>query len=134
MLDEAHPLHALFEGRNPPALMLLSKDGKQQVAFLGTAQQKVAWTPIARLLATAYEKDPTSAVKAIEKLLCKFDKIDGDANELNLQLVRARKKQDEAKAAVIQQKLVDNEAERKQALAEEAALREIVLRGEAIGG
>jgi len=130
VLDENHPLHPLFADRNPPALVMLSPDGKKQVSFLGTTQQKVAWTPIASMLATAYKKDPTGAVKDLEQLLCKFDKIDGEQTELNAQLERATKKQDNRKITAIKQKLAAVEVERKQAFAEEEDLRKLVLRSE----
>ncbi len=134
VLDEGHPLHALFAGSSPAALVLMSADGKKQVPFLGTTQQRVSWPPIAKMLADAYEKDGTVAVKGLEKLLCTFDRIDGEQNELDAQLARATKKRDGSKIAAIQQKLASLDVERQQVLAEEKALRELVLRAQPTGG
>lgn len=129
VLDENHPLSPLFSGSNPPALVLMSPDGKKRVAFLGTVQQRVAWTPIANMLATAYEKDPTAAVKGLEKLLCTFDKIDSEQSELKTQLERATKRRDQGKIAAVQQRIAAADARFKEALAEEEKLRALVLRG-----
>jgi len=134
VLDEQHPLHQLFAGRNPSALVMLSPDGKKQLSFLGTTQQLVKWTPIASLLEASYKKDPTTAVKGLEKLLCTFDMIDGKQTELNAQLERAQKKPDENKIAAIKQKLADGGQALEQAFAEEEELRKLVLRSESTGG
>jgi hypothetical protein len=131
VLAEHHPLNPLFAGKNPAAIVLLSPDGKKQVSFLGTVQQRVTWTAIAGVLASAYEKDATNAVKELEKLLCTYDKIDGEVNELNAQIARAEKRQDQKKVAAVQNKLKAVEEQRQKAIAQEEELRKLVLRGAA---
>ena len=121
-------LYELFADRNPPALVLLSPDGNKRVSFLGTASQRVKWGPIADVLGTAYEKNPTTAVKALEKLLCDFDAIDGKQNELDAQMKRAVENKDERKIAAVKEKLAEVEQERQAAFATEAKLRDIGLR------
>lgn len=129
VLDEADLLHPLFAGRNPPALVMLTPDGEKRVSFLGTTRRKVKWAPISGILAASYEKNPTRAVKGLEKLLCRFDALDGKDNELSAQLARAEKKQSKGKIAAITRKKAAVEKERQAAFAEEKELRELELRG-----
>jgi len=128
VLGEHHPLHELFDGRNPPALVLVTPDAKKRVAFLGTSSQKVKWTPIASVLKASYKKNATTAVKGLEKLLCEFDRLDGKKNELNAQLARAEKKRNKGKVASIRKKLAAEAKDRSKALEAEAKLRDISLR------
>lgn len=128
VLDKNALLHTLFKGKNPPALVMLSSDGSKRVSFLGTTAQKVKWAPIAGVLKSSYKKNPTTAVKGLEKLLCAFDALDGKHNELKAQLARAEKKRNKSKIAAIQKKIADAEKDRAAVYAEEEKLRELVLR------
>lgn len=128
VLHADHPLHQLFEGKNPAALVMVSPDLSKQVSFLGTARQKVKWAPIARVLRAAYKKDATAAVKGLESLLCKFDALDSRQNELNSQLARAEKAENASKIAAIQEKQAETAKEFEIAFAEETKLRELVLK------
>lgn len=128
VLHKSHPLNSLFAGRRPAALVLLSSDLKKRVSFLGSTQQKVKWTPIASVLKASYKKNPTRAVKALEKLLCTFDTLDGKRKELGAQLARAEKKKNKHKIASIQKKMAAAKKDRTKVFAEEEKLRELVLR------
>lgn len=128
VLQKSHPLHSYFKGRNPAALVLLSADAKKEVSFLGTTGQKVKWAPIASVLKASYKKNPTSAVKSLEKLLCTFDSLDGKKRELNAQLARAKKKNNKSKMASIEKKMEAEKKDRAKVFEQEAKLRELVLR------
>lgn len=128
VLQTNHPLNSLFVGRRPAALVLLSADTKKRVSFLGTKQQRVKWTPIASVLKASYKKNPTNAVKALHKLLYKFDALDSKKRELASQLARAEKKNNKYKAASVQKKMLLAKKDRTEVLAEEEKLRKLVLR------
>lgn len=128
VLGQHHPLQRLFDGRNPPALVMVTADAKKRVAFLGTSSQKVKWTPIASVLKASYQKNATAAVKGLEKLLCEFDRLDGKKNELNAQLARAEQKSNKSKVTSLRKKLAAAAEDRSRALELEAKLRDITLR------
>ncbi len=126
-IEEAERLATLLE-HSPAALVLLSADTKKRVSFLGTKQQRVKWTPIASVLKASYKKNPTNAVKALHKLLYKFDALDSKKGELASQLARAEKKNNKYKAARVQKKMLLAKKDRTEVLAEEEKLRKLVLR------
>ncbi len=131
VLNEGHAYHALFRGKHPARLVLASRDGKKIVPFLGTAQKRVNWSGIAGVLRKDYKKDPTSAVKAIERLLLKFDALDNRRTELQAQLARAAKSNQRDRIKSIQKKIVANENDRTEVFAEKTRLEDLGLRSAA---
>ena len=131
VLQEGHAYHALFRGKNPARLLLASCDGKKIVPFLGTVQQKVNWPAIAGVLKKGYKKDPTTAVKKIERLLSKFDALDDKRKELRAQLARAGKKNQRSRIKILEAKLAANEKDRTQVFADKTKLEDLGLRGDA---
>jgi hypothetical protein len=128
VLEKTHPYHSLFDGRNPGRLVLASRDGSKVVDFLGTGQQRVSWSSIASVLRKDYKKDPTSAVKGMERLLSKFDALDNQRKELNAQLERYTKKNQQDKMKAYEKKIAANEKERTALLEQKAKLEDLALR------
>ncbi len=130
VLEKSHPYHSLYAGQNPARLLLVSSDGSKLVRFLGTAQQKVTWAGIVSVLKKDYRKDPTAAVKAIERLLSKFDALDDKQKELQAQLARAAKKNQKDKLAVYKKKIAAVDKERTKVFQQKAKLEKLGLRSE----
>lgn len=128
VLNEGHAYHALFRGKHPARLVLASRDGKRVVPFLGTAQKKVNWSGIAGVLKKDYKKDPTSAVKAIERLLFKFDALDNRRKELQAQLARAAKSNQRDRIKSIEKQIATNEKDRTGVFAKKTKLEDLGLR------
>jgi hypothetical protein len=130
VLEKSHPYHSLYAGRNPARLLLVSSDGSKLVRFLGTAQERVTWAGIVSVLKKDYRKDPTAAVKAIERLLSKFDALDDKQKELQAQLARAAKKNQKDKLALYKKKIAAVDKERTKVFQQKAKLEKLGLRSE----
>jgi hypothetical protein len=130
VLEKGHPYHSLYAGRNPARLLLVSSDGSKLVRFLGTAQERVTWAGIVSVLKKDYRKDPTAAVKAIERLLSKFDALDDKQKELQAQLARAAKKNQKDKLALYKKKIAAVDKERTKVFQQKAKLEKLGLRSE----
>ncbi len=130
VLDVDHPSHSVFSGRHPGRLVLASADGRKVVKFLGTAKDRVSWAGIASILKPAYRKDPTAAVKGIERLLSKFDALDSKRKELQAQLARYAKKQQADKIKSFKKKLAKNEKQRTKLFEQKKKLENLQLRPE----
>lgn len=126
--NEGHPYHALVKGKNPARLVLVSRDGSKLTRLLGTAEHKVSWEKIRSVLRKDYKKDPTNAVKAIERLLSKFDALDNKRKELRSLRDRAAKSNRKDRIKLVEKKLAANEKERQTLLAKKAKLAELGLR------
>lgn len=128
VMEKDHPYHGLFAGKSPPRIILATPDGKKVVHFLGNASQRVNWPDIAGVLKTAYEKDPTTAIRSLERLLNTFDVLDAKIMNLGDQIAMASEKNNTSSLELLKAKLEKLEVERKKVLAEEKELRELVLR------
>lgn len=127
-LERGHPYYGLFSEDNPPQLLLLSRDGKRSEDFLGTATDTVKWDRIARVLRHDYRSNPTKAVKAIERLLSKFDALDDRRKELNRQMEVAAADQDSRKIEKLKVDLKEIEADFNELFAEKKKLEDLGLR------
>lgn len=128
VLDKDSPYYPLFEGNNPPRLVLVSRKAERYVPFLGTTSQGVNWADIASVLKVDYKKDATRAVKGIERLLSKFDAVDNRIKELNAQLERATEAQAASKIKKLQAKLAEEDKERQKLFDEKKELEDLGLR------
>ncbi len=128
VLGADHPYHALFAGRHPAQLVLASRNGAKLVNFLGSTQQKVKWSGIVSVLRKSYRKDPTAAVKGIERLLSRFDALDSERKELRSQLERYSEKKQADKMKHFEKKLGENQTDREALLAKKAKFEDLGLR------
>ena len=96
VMEKGHPYRCLYEGRNPPRLILATADGKKVARFLGTAGQRVNWPAIAAVLKAAYEKNPTKAIRDRERLITTFDVLDAKISNLGDQIAIASERNNSA--------------------------------------
>ena len=134
-------------------MMIFDTSRRQSQKFLGSrtywptasrlpttskSNHRVNWPGIVSVLKKDYAKDPTAAVKAIERLLNKFDALDDRRKELNSQIERCTEKKDAKKIKSLQAKLAKQERAREDIIDQEKRLRELVLRAkkkaEKVGG
>ena len=106
---------------------MASPDGKKIVRFLGTDTQRVNWSDIVSVLKTTYEKDPTKAIRGLERLLNTFDVQDSRFGDLGTQIAIASEKNQTTKVEALKAKLKKLEAARAKTLAKERALRDLGL-------
>lgn len=128
VLESSNAYHSLFSGKTPARLLLASRDGSKLVTFLGTDKARVSWRGISSVLKKSYRKDPTAAVKAIERLLSRFDALDSQRTELNAQLARYTKKQQPDKMKAFKKKLAKNSKDRTLLFAQKKKLEDLGLR------
>jgi len=128
VMAKDHPYHCLFSGRSAPRIILATADGQKVVHFLGNARQRVNWADIAAVLKTSYEKNPTTAIRSLERLLHTFDVLDAKISGLGDQIASASEKNKTTSLTMLKAKLEKLEEERGQALAEEKVLKDLVLR------
>ncbi len=128
VMEKDHPYHCLFKGKSAPRIILATPDGEKVVRFLGNARQRVNWRDIAAILKASYEKDPTTAIRSLERLLNTFDVIDAKISNLGDQIAIASEKNNTTSLVTLKAKLEKLEVERSKALAEEKVLKDLVLR------
>ena len=128
VLEKDHPYHVLFQGKRPPRMLLASPDGKKMVPFLGTQKQRVNWLDIVSVLKTTYAKDPTQAIRGLERLLNTFDVQDSKFSNLGTQIAIAAEKNQTTKVEALKAKLKKLEAERAKSLEQEKAFRNLGLK------
>lgn len=118
----------LFAGRKPAHMVLATWDGKTRINLLGSVSQKVSWPKVSSVLKKAYKKDPTRAVKTLEKLLNTFDALDKRESELSAQLTRCEEKKKAGQIKKVKKQLEKLAKERETALATEKKASELQLR------
>lgn len=130
VLEKGHPYQCLYSGKNPPRIILASADGKKVVRFLGNARQRVNWADIATVLKNSYEKDPTKAIRGLERLMNTFDVLDAKVANLGDQIALASEKNNTATLKMLKAKLAKAETERQKALVDERQLKDLGLKKE----
>ncbi len=128
VMEKDHPYHCLCKGKSAPRIIRATPDGEKVVRVLGNARQRVNWPDIAAMLKTSYEKDPTRTIRSLERLLNTFDVIDAKISDLGDQIAVAAEKNKTTTLATLKARLEKLEVEHSQALAEEQALKDLVLR------
>ncbi len=127
VIEEAHPYHALFAGKNPPRMILSTWDGKRQYRFLGTSKQKIKWDKIVKVPKVEYKRDPKKAVKELYSVLSKYDYIDSKEKELRSQMERAKDKGKKSRLKNLDAKWQALQEQRAETGKREQKLRELIL-------
>jgi len=127
VVEESHPYHALFAGKDAPRLVLATWDGGKVQEFLGDRKDKISWNAISKVLDAEYKRNPDRAMKELGKLLSKYDAIDARQKELEAQLERAKEKGRSDKESSIQKKIEELAKEKEEAFALEAKVRDLGL-------
>jgi len=86
VLEKNHTYHNLFGGKNPPHLFLCMADGSNMIPLDGQQGQSSLWKDMVRVLGKAYAKDPNKAVKAIFRLMARYDYLYSRENGLREQI------------------------------------------------
>ncbi len=131
--EATHPFHNVFEGYGFeggwPHFFLLAHPGAAPVTFTGQQTQSQLWKGMQEVLAQRYVKDAQKAVKEWLSVLDTFDTIDTRRRQLQDQLgaVRANEGPESDKAKKLNESLARLDADRAQALAREAKVRDLGL-------
>lgn len=132
VLQDTHPFHKLFDGDDPPHLVLVSADGETKMPFDGRQAQSELWKDMFAMLKADYAKQPEPVVKSLLRLLDRFDYLDSKEEELKAQLddaiVAAGPTSSRAKRLI--QKLNELQKDKKATLAEEEKLAELDLKAD----
>lgn len=87
VVEEDHPFNALFPTNEAEHLFLSMPDGSEKIPLESEGSRTELWGSMSRILATAYEKDPSSTYLALIK---HFDKLDVlEAKVLDLEARRS---------------------------------------------
>ena len=78
VLEEDHPFHNLFAGKDPGHLFVSDANGAHRLDLTGEQSRTELWGVMSKLLAARYEKKPgyEKSLKSLLKLLDQFDTID----------------------------------------------------------
>ena len=128
VLDARHPYHALFAGKKPARIVLASANGKKRVQALGTIKDRLDWRDIVTVLKQDYRKDPTKAVKGLQRLLNDYDTIDAQRDSLQKQLSQAEAKNKKRQVTRIAAKIKSLDDKLAKLQAREAKIRELQRR------
>jgi len=126
--DPRHPFHALFEGTNPPHIIMTSWSGSKLTPRLATTADKVFWKEIVRVLRVDYRKNPTKHVRDLQRALDKFDMLQAKRDELTRQLAAATEKKKAARQKRLEKKLAEVEQDLAKAAERETKLKDLGLR------
>ena len=87
VVEDDHPFNALFPDNESEHLFLALADGSERVPLESEGSRTELWTGMSRILASAYEKDPSGSFGDIVK---RFDKLDElEAKLLDLEVRRS---------------------------------------------
>lgn len=128
VLEEKHAYHPLFDDRNPPHLLLISRDGRKSAEFLGTRSRTVKWSKIAQVLAYEYRENPTRSVKDIERLLSEFDAVDSRIADTDKRIAAAEESKDATKLRGLKRDRAELDREQQQLFARKKKLETLQLR------
>jgi hypothetical protein len=130
VVEEGHPFHSLFEGKNPPHILFSSWEGAKVIPLPGKQSQKKVWTSLTSIMKIDYKKDPNKAIKNWRKILNSFDSLDSQLKEFRGQLEKMElkygPKSDKAKKLAAKIEKLDKA--KKKALADEKANMNLILR------
>jgi len=78
VLEEDHPFHNLFPGKDPGHLFVANAGGANRLDLNGEQSRTELWSVMGKLLTARYEKKPgyEKSLKSLLKLLDQFDTID----------------------------------------------------------
>tara|TARA_R110002072_G_scaffold217365_1_gene374976 strand:+ start:48594 stop:49322 length:729 start_codon:yes stop_codon:yes gene_type:complete len=131
--DHSHPFHNVFadlpfKKRWPHVFLLADRDSKP-VDFTGLQTQSKLWQGMFRVLNARYAKNPKKAIRNWLRVLDRFDVIDARTVTLKAELLqeRATNGPTTKRAKKMEAQLAELDAQRKQALADEAKVRDLAL-------
>lgn len=77
VLESDHPFHNLFAGDSPPHLFMADCEGKNLIPLTGAQSRSELWEAMEQTLKREYKRDPRRALREIDKLLARYDHLDG---------------------------------------------------------
>lgn len=83
VMEEDHPLHALFTQKQPEHLFVCSPDGSNHDPLESQTSRTELWKSLRGMIALEYERKPDSSLKKIASLLDKMDVVDDRLAELS---------------------------------------------------
>jgi len=89
VLDPKHPYHALFAGKHPPQLLVITWDGATIQSLDGTEDKRTTVGAIVKVAKLEYRGDALAAIKQWMKILDQWDKLDTQAEEYERRLADA---------------------------------------------
>ena len=98
VLDPKHPYHALFAGKRPAQVLVVTWDGKTMKSLHGGEKERTTIGAVVAIAKLEYRKDPLAAIKQWSKLLLQWDKLDTEAEEWEARLAKAIDKQGDRSA------------------------------------
>jgi hypothetical protein len=126
-LEKDHPYHKLFKGSKPAHVVVATWDGRK-VLNVNRAGQKEIWKSMQVVLRGSYKKNAATAMKGLSKLLEQYDALDNRESELNEQLAAKEAAGKTRRADKLREELEELDEERKEAIEEEAKLRDLELK------
>jgi hypothetical protein len=76
VLEENHPLHALFVGEDAPHMFMCAADGSSMMPLEAERSRVELWSSMSSVLRTTYAGDPEKLVRKIESTLDDIDLAD----------------------------------------------------------
>lgn len=130
VVEEGHPYHSLFEGKNPPHVIFTCWDGSKVIPLSGKQPQKQVWSSLTSIMKIDYKKDPNLAIKNWRKILNNFDSLDSQLKEFRAQLEKMELKYGpgSSKAKKLSAKIAKLDKERTKVIADEKANMNLILR------
>lgn len=128
--EPEHPFSCLYQGEDPPQLMMTDGSGTRIEAFAYGSSRADLSSEMDRILKDYYVKSPSKAVDELVKLLPKFDTLDVDIQDLKeaLDKVIEGAGPRSGKARKLQKELARAEAKRKALEEKKESLRDIPLK------
>lgn len=94
VLEEDHPFHNFFAGKDPAHLFVAGTDGSNRLNLKGDQSRTELWRAMEKILDGSYEKNATDKVlRNLLKILDRYDGLDGQIAELERKRDRAIEKQ-----------------------------------------
>ncbi len=130
VLEADHPFRNLFDGEQPPHLVVMSRDGSLVRPLSGQQSQTELWSALEDVLAAAYEGEPGRSVQRIVPLLDRLDELDQEGARLNARFNEELEQKGEksAKLRRMRQDIEEHEQEVAETRRSLEALRSLPLR------
>ena len=86
VIEDGHPFHKLFEGKDPAHLFVARPDGSGRLDLKGDQSRTQLWKVMGKHLSAHYAQKPDSALKALVRILDEHDAVDLRLRELNTKI------------------------------------------------
>jgi len=133
VLQKDHPFNALFPDKSSEHLFVAQRTGAGKIPLESATSRAELWESMGKVLAEAYSKDPTTALKEIQKSLERLDVLDRrvvDLEQRRDDLMESQAKPDLAKIKKVTDEIAKTHKDLKAALAELEKSAKIDLRPE----